>query len=382
MPTVGKSVTRRHAVEMAMGRALYVDDLQMPGMWHGAVVRTSIPHGRVRRVELSQSFDWNRVVLADARDIPGRNCVAMIEDDLPLIVHDVVKHVGEAVMLIAAPTRDLALEARRHVKVEYEEWEPVLTLEDSKAARIKIRGEDNVVARYEMHKGDAAKGFASADKVVEGTYTMGHQEHIYIEPQGMIAALRDDGVFSVVGSLQCPYYVSKALSIIMSMPEDRISVRQALIGGAFGGKEDYPSVIAGYCAVLARKCQRPVKIVYDRDEDIEVSTKRHPAIVRHRTGVRKDGTLVAMDIDFELDAGAYVTLSPVVLSRGFIHSAGPYRCDNVSARCCAYATNTAPNGAFRGFGAPQGLFPIEVHMDRIAEAVGISPLEIRRRNLL
>ncbi len=382
MPIVGKSVPRLDAIEKVTGRAVYVDDIDMPGMWHGAVVRACIPHGRLRRISLDPAFDWSRVVTADARDIRGRNCVAMIEDDLPLIVTDVVKHVGEAIMLIAAPSRELALEARRHVKAECEEWEPVLSIEDSKAARIKIRGDDNVISRYEIHRGDVDKGFAASDLVIEGTYTAGYQEHIYIEMQGMVAAMRDDGKLSVTGSLQCPYYVSRALAIIMDMPEERISVRQAAVGGAFGGKEDYPSVIAGFAAVLAAKCGRPVKIIYDRDEDIEATTKRHPAIVRHRTGVARDGTLKAMDISFELDGGAYVTLTPVVLSRGFIHSPGPYRCDNVRAVGCAYCTNTSPNGAFRGFGAPQAIFPIEVHMDRIAAALGLSPLEIRRRNLL
>jgi len=382
MPYAGSDVPRLDAVDKVTGRALYVDDMEMPGMWHGAVVRTLVPHGRIKGYELDPTFDWSKVVIADAVDIPGKNCVAMIEEDLPLIVTDITRHVGEAVLLIAAPTRDLALEARSRVLVKCEGLTPVLTLEESKAAHVKLAGEDNVIARHEVIKGNVDAVFGSAPLVVEGTYSMGHQEQMYIEPQGVIAHIEDDGRLSVVGSMQCPFYVSKALAVLMGMPEERISVRQATVGGAFGGKEDYPSVIAGYASVLARKCKRPVKIVYDRPEDTRVTTKRHPAVVHHRTAVDGGGRLLAMDILYELDAGAYVTLTPVVLSRGVIHSAGPYRCPNVRAIAVAYATNTPPNGAFRGFGAPQAFFPLEVHMDRVAEAAGVDPLEIRRINRL
>jgi CO/xanthine dehydrogenase Mo-binding subunit len=382
MSFVGKNVSRLDAVDKVTGTALYVDDIDMPGMWHGAVVRTSVPHGRVKGYELDPAFDWKKVITADLSDIPGENCVAMIEQDLPLIVTDVTRHIGEAVLLIAAPTRELALEARRRVRVECEELEPVLTLEESKAARVKLFGDDNVIAHYEIARGSVGVAFDRAPIVVEGTYSMGRQEQMYIEPQGMIASFDERGTLSVVGSMQCPYYISKALSVLMAMPEDRISVRQAVVGGAFGGKEDYPSVLAGYASVLAKKCRRPVKIVYDRPEDTQVTTKRHPAVVHHKTAVGEDGKLIAMDILYELDAGAYVTLTPVVLSRGVIHSPGPYRCPNVRARAAAFATNTAPSGAFRGFGAPQAFFPLEVHMDRVAEEAGVSPLEFRRINHL
>lgn len=382
MTSVGQNVFRTDGIDKVTGAAKYVDDIKMPDMWHGAVVRTKVPHGLIKKVELDPIFDWSKVVVADSRDISGKNCVAMIEEDLPLIVTREFKHIGEAVLLIAAPTREMAEEARSRVWVEYEELEAVLSIEASRNARTKIRGNDNVIAKYTITKGDVANGFKSADEIVEGAYTMGHQEHMYIEPSGMIASFDEAGVLRVQGSLQCPYYISRALSILMGLTEDKIAVRQAAVGGAFGGKEDYPSILAGYCSVLARKAKRPVKIIYDRAEDTEVTTKRHPAIVRHKTGVKKDGTITAMEIDFELDAGAYITLSPVVLSRGLIHSAGPYKCENILARGVAWATNTPPNGAFRGFGAPQGFFPLEVHIDRVAEKIGMSPLEFRMKNSL
>jgi len=186
----------------------------------------------------------------------------------------------------------------------------------------------------------------------------------------------------VLGSLQCPYYVQRALATLLGLPPEKVRVLQAETGGAFGGKEEYPSMIAGHAALLALKARRPVKIIYDRKEEMAATTKRHPAIVRHRAGVAKDGRLVAQDIEVILDAGAYVTLSLVVLSRACIHAAGPYRCENVRIRGRAMFTNTVPNGAFRGFGAPQTQFAGEVHMERIAEALGADPVRLRQKNAL
>ena len=230
-------------------------------------------------------------------------------------------------------------------------------------------------------KGDVGTALKRADVIVEGEYRTGHQEQLYIEPNGVIAVPENGGV-AVYGSLQCPFYMHKALRIALGLPDDRIRVIQTETGGGFGGKEEYPSVIAAHAALLALKAKRPVKLVYDRLEDMLATTKRHPLIVRHRTGVMRDGRLVAMDIDVLMDGGAYVTLSPVVLSRGAIHAAGPYRCDNVRIEARAVATNTPPNGAFRGFGAPQTQFAVEVHMERIAEALGLDPVRLREVNAL
>src|SRR5262249_48507585 len=181
---------------------------------------------------------------------------------------------------------------------------------------------------------------------------------------------------------QCPYYVHRALKTLLGLPDERVRVVQTETGGGFGGKEEYPSMIAGHAALLALKAKRPVKIVYDRAEDMWATTKRHPSIVRHRTGVTKAGRITAMEIDVLLDGGAYVTLSPVVLSRGAIHATGPYRCANVRVRGRAVMTNSPPNGALRGFGAPQTLFAAEAHTDRIAETLGIDPVRFREINVL
>ncbi len=224
--------------------------------------------------------------------------------------------------------------------------------------------------------------WSQAAHIVEGEYATGAQEQLYIEPNGMVAvANAEDGV-TVWGSMQCPYYVHKALVALFGLPPEKIRVIQQETGGAFGGKEEYPSMIAGHAALLAWKSGCPVKLIYDREEDMAATTKRHPSRTRHKTAVAADGKLLAMDIDFAIDGGAYATLSAVVLSRGTIHAAGPYKCDNVRVSSKAVATNTPPHGAFRGFGAPQSLFALERHMDKVARAVHLPPEELRRRNFL
>jgi CO/xanthine dehydrogenase Mo-binding subunit len=198
----------------------------------------------------------------------------------------------------------------------------------------------------------------------------------------MIAQANEEEGVTVWGSLQCTYYVHKALVVLFGLSKDRIRVVQAETGGGFGGKEEYPSMIAAHAALLAWKSGKPVKIIYDRAEDMVATTKRHPSRTKHRTAVTREGKLLAIDIDFTLDGGAYETLSRVVLSRGTIHAAGPYNCPNVRIRSRVVATNAPPHGAFRGFGAPQSVFALERHLDRVAEAVGLAPDEFRRRNFI
>jgi CO/xanthine dehydrogenase Mo-binding subunit len=367
MPAVGHNVPRKDADEKVRGTARYIDDLTFPNMLHARTIRSTIARGRIRDMQLHLPDDG--FIVADHRDIPGRNVVALIEDDQPLLAEREIRHVAEPIALIAHASRDALWTAR--ADIEYDIEQPVLD---------PLRS-THVLKKLQIDKGDVDAVMRSADRIIEGEYRTGHQEQLYIEPNGVIAVPENDGI-AVYGSLQCPFYVHKALRIALGLPDDRVRVIQTETGGGFGGKEEFPSVIAAHAAVLALKTGRPVKLVYDRLEDMLGTTKRHPSIVRHRTAVRDDGQLVAMDIEVLLDGGAYVTLSPVVLSRGAIHAAGPYRCDHVRIRARAVATNTPPNGAFRGFGAPQTQFAVEVHMERIAESLGIDPVELRARNAL
>ncbi|MBS1241305.1 MAG: aerobic-type carbon monoxide dehydrogenase, large subunit CoxL/CutL-like protein, partial [Gemmatimonadetes bacterium] len=241
-------------------------------------------------------------------------------------------------------------------------------------------GDDNLLHRTECVSGEPDTVLAGAARVVEGCYETGSQEHLYLEPQAMLASL-EHGMVTVRGSMQCPFYVQEALTRVLG-PAAALRVVPTPVGGGFGGKEDYPSMIAAHAAMLALMAGHPVKLVYDRGEDMACTPKRHPALVRHRTAVAPDGELLAMEIDVLLDGGAYATLSPIILNRATIHAAGPYRCPHVRIRGRVRLTNRVPNGAFRGFGNPQVAFAVERHLDRIAEALGLEPAAVRRRNLL
>ena len=365
--TVGRNVVRKDGAIKADGTARYVDDLRLPGLLHARTIRSAIPRGDITSLRLA--FDTSGFTIVSARDIPGRNVVSLITDDQPCLADGQVRHTAEPILLLAHEDRERLLTAE--VDIEYRAREPVLDPARS----------DRVFKHIGIGKGDIDDGFSRADRVIEGEYRTRHQEHLYIEPNGMLAIPGDGGI-TVVGSLQCPYYVHRALAVLLGLPEDRVRVVQAETGGGFGGKEEYPSIIAGHACLLALKSGRPVKLVYDRAEDMLATTKRHPSVVRHRTGVTRDGRLTAMEIDVLMDGGAYCTLSPVVLSRGCLHATGPYRCDHVRVDGRVVMTNTPPNGAFRGFGAPQTLFAVEVQMDRVAEALGMDPVRLREINAL
>ncbi len=365
-----------------LGREQYVDDLQVEGCLWGMTVRSPVARGRIKEIRFSPEIDWSEFVIVDHRDIPGANEVFLIEKDQPVLCAGEVRHVHEAVVLLAHPSREMARKGVRGVEVVVEELPAALDFRvEAEPARVQW-GEDNSLSRLSINKGDVEAALASAAHVVEGVYESGAQEHVYLENQGMISWVDDDGVVVVQGSMQCPYYVLNALTHALGRDEAGCRVVQAPTGGGFGGKEDYPSNIACHAALLAMKAQKPVKIVYDRGEDMASTTKRHPSRVRHRTGVDESGRLVAQDIEVTLDGGAYVTLSPVVLSRGIIHAAGPYSCDNVRINGRAVLTNSVPYGAFRGFGAPQTLFALERHMDVVAKRIGMTPEEFRRINLI
>jgi CO/xanthine dehydrogenase Mo-binding subunit len=374
-------VDRLEGLAKLTGRERYVDDLPLEGFLWGATVRSPAPRGRITAVRFDPSVDWSQLTVVDHRDLPGPNVIALIENDQPVLAAGYVRHVHEPVLLLAHRDRETLRRAVAAVTVEVLPEAAALDFRATPRPDTIQYGLDNVLKHLSITKGDVARALAAAPIVVEGTYETGAQEHVYLEPQGMIAHL-DGDVLVLRGSMQCPYYVLKALKHALGRDERRLRVVQTPTGGGFGGKEEYPSTLALHAALLALKSGRPVKIVYDRGEDMAATTKRHPALVRHRTGVTADGRLLAQDIEVIMDGGAYVTLSPVVLSRGIIHAAGPYACDHVRIDGRAMFTNAVPFGAFRGFGAPQTHFANERHMDRIAVRLGLDPAELRRRNLL
>ena len=325
---------------------------------------------------------WDEFVVVTAKDIPGKNVIALIADDQPCLADEIVNHPEEPILLLAHPDRHRLPDAVAAVSIEYDQLPAVFTMEESESRSEIIWGTDNIFKSYSIEKGNVDGIWAKADYIVEGEYRTGAQEQLYIENNGMIASYDPQHGITVWGSLQCPYYVHKALVALCNLPPGKVRVVQMETGGAFGGKEEYPSIIAAHAALLAIKSGRPVKIIYDRMEDMAATTKRHPSRTRHRTAVSKDGKILGGEIEFVIDGGAYLTLSSVVLSRATIHAGGAYYWPDVRITAKAVATNTPPHGAFRGFGAPQSLFALERHMDRIAQVAGLSPIEIRKRNFL
>ena len=382
MSLVGKPLPRKEGRRKVTGQALYVDDLSFPGMLHGVTVRSSIPRGRIKNISFEGDIPWHEFTVVTAKDIPGENYVALIINDQPYLADQVVNHPEEPIVLLAHHDKYLLEEARRYVSIEYEESPAIFSLQDSLAQKEIIWGEDNVFKKFLVDKGNVDDAWAKADFTVEGEYETGAQEQLYIENNGAIAIANPNEGVTVWGSMQCPYYVHKALIKLFGLPEEKIRVIQTETGGGFGGKEEYPSMIAGHAALLSWKSGKPVKMIYDRAEDMVATTKRHPSRTRHKTAVTKDGKVLAMEIDFVIDGGAYCTLSPVVLSRGTIHAAGPYFCPNVRINSKAVATNVPPHGAFRGFGAPQSIFALERQMDKVAKTIGLTPEEFRRRNFI
>ena len=293
-----------------------------------------------------------------------------------------VNHCDEPILLLAHPDKHKLREAVAAVNIEYDSLPAHLHHRGKRAPGSGRLGHGQPVQKLSARKGQRRFRLGNAAHIVEGEYRTGAQEHLYIENNGIIAEWSAETGVTVWGSLQCPYYVHKTLIKIFDLPDEKVRVVQTETGGAFGGKEDYPSMLASHAALLAMKTGHPVKMVYDRMEDLAATTKRHPSRTRHRTALDKDGKLLAMEIELAIDGGAYSTLSSTVLSRATLHAPGPYLCPNVRIRSKSWATNTVPYGAFRGFGAPQAIFALERHMDEIAAALGIDPVELRRKNFL
>jgi CO/xanthine dehydrogenase Mo-binding subunit len=388
---VGTSVGRSDGVAKVVGTARYVDDLpKRPGELHGVTVRAPVARGTLRAVKFDPSFDWSDITVVQAADVPT-NVVAVIAYDQPVLASTAINHAYEPIVLLACADRAKLARAKLAVHLDIDPLEPVLDIQTSLSDQNVVWSAPdgfgdkgtNVMKRYLITKGEADVDaeLARCARVVSGTYSTHHQEQLYIEPQGVVAWWDDDGAH-VIGSIQCPYYVHKAFLKTFGLDAERIDISQAVTGGGFGGKEEYPSIIALHAALLAKKSGRPVRMIYDRAEDIEATTKRHPCECEVTTGCDADGTLRVLKMRVLMDAGAYVTLTPVVLSRGVLHAAGTYRWPTVQIEAIAVATNTPPNGAFRGFGAPQTIWAIERHMDAVAAYLGVDPMDLKRQNLL
>lgn len=377
---IGDTQERVDAPEKTGGYVDYIADMKFRGMLYARTLRSTRPRARILSIDFPEIPE--ECFIVDRRDITGKNRVKMLVDDQPFFAEEVVNYVGEPILLVVGPHKGVIDRLISEIIVHYRDIKPVLTIEEAERGHSQpIYGEDNCFASYQILRGNLEDAFKQAAFTLEDTYGTGYQEHIYLEPQGMIGVYENDRV-TVYGSMQCPFYIKNALIQGLGWPGDRIRVVQTTTGGAFGGKEDYPSILAGHVAFAAIKTGRPVQLVLDRTEDIEVTTKRHPSIITIKTAIDKQKKISAMDVEIKLDGGAYAGLTDVVLQRAMFSATGVYRVPNIRVRGRALATNTIPNGAFRGFGSPQAFFAIEMHMLSLTEKIGEDPLEFKKRHML
>lgn len=364
MKAVGRSVVRVDASKKADGSAKYTDDVEFSGLY-GEVIRSSIAYAKIVSITFDEKFDFSEFTIVDSSDIEGQNINTILMDDQPFLADDVVMFVGEPILLLAHKSKEMLEIAKKYIDIEYEVLEPILKLEES----------DKIFKTIDSEKGK--KLDFTKYKTITKTYNTPHQEQLYLETQSMIAFFRD-GDIKILGSMQCPFYVEESLQYLTGK---KIEVEQATTGGAFGGKEDYASLMGSFVYLLCKKSKQDVKLVYNRSDDIAYTTKRHPTKITISSYFDDFGKLYGLEVDVLLDGGAYCTLTPVVQARIVLHVAGFYDCEYIKVGSNSYATNTPPNGAFRGFGAPQATFAIERHMDDIANHLGISPLKVREINL-
>lgn len=380
MSKISDAIKRFDFDEKIDGRAQYCADIKHAQMLYVKTLRSEKARAKIISIEIPSLSAGYFIV--DHTDIPGKNRVPIVFEDQPFLAEDVVNYIGEPILLVVGPDKQIILDILNKIKVNYADLPPILSIAEARQRRKDyIFDNKPCFAEYEYSKGNATEAIKNARRVIEDEFKTGYQEQAYLEPQGMIAVYEDNRV-TVSGSMQCPYYIKEALIQALGWPEDRIRVIQLPTGGGFGGKEEYPSLIGVHAGLAAIKAQKPVQLVFDRQEDIICSTKRHPAIIRIKSYLDERDTIIAREIDIEIDAGAYAGLSSVVLQRLIFSVGGVYNIANLKIQGKAYATNNVVSGAFRGFGGPQAFFAIEMHMENIAQALNMDSLELKRKYFL
>ena len=379
-PALGQRATRLDARLHGLGETRYIDDLALPGMLHAKIKRAGIAAARIRRIDTRAAEAMPGVMaVLTGREVPV-NSFGPSYQDQPVLADERVRHAGDGVAAVAAATEQIALEALEAIEVEYEPLPAVLDpIEALREDAPKVHPpKGNLYARKVIRKGDLERGFAQADRVFEGSYRTQMVEHAALEPHAALAAWDANGRLTVHSSLGRITLGRSDLARTLGVPLNRVRVLATIVGGNFGGKNEI--TLEPVLALLARKAGRPVKGVFSREEEFTASTTRHPIAMEYRTGVTRAGRIVARKVRLVLDGGAYCSWSETTLGKACILSAGPYRIENLHAEALAVYTNKTMTGAMRGFGAPQVCFAYESHMDEIAAALGIDPLEIRLLN--
>ena len=380
---IGDKITRVDAAQKARGEAMYVCDLTFPDMQYAYMIRSTIPRGKILDIHLPEMPEGYHFI--SAKDIParGKNELWMIMKDWRCFAEDYVLYVGETIGLVVGPDRAVLKELKKQIKIDYEEETPAVSIDDGincvGGPMFPEKG-SNVMCELFCEKGRPMEEvFAEADEIFEETITTPYQEHVHLETNGAIATY-EDGKFVFYASAQCPFYIRKSIAGLLDIPYDDIIVRQTTTGGAFGGKEHFPDVICGALLVAENRIRKPIKMIFDREEDTQFSVKRHPSKCVYKSAI-KDGKVIGMQGHVYYNCGAYLSSSYVVLQRGIFHGNGVYTIPNTYLKGEGIGTNTFPTCAFRGFGAPQTLFAVETHMNHIARHLGVDPLEFKQKHI-
>jgi len=377
MEKISKPVKRFDFDDKIEGQAKYSADLHPEGMLYARTLRSEVTRAKILDItipELPEGY-----VIVDYRDIPGKNLVPIVYEDQPFFAEHVVNYIGEPILLVVGPDKEVILDIMAGIKVHYAPLQAILSVEQAVEQQDNyIFGDQPYFVEYTYTKGAPEKAARQAASVVEDQFRTGYQEQAYLETQSVLSEYKDDCV-TVYGSLQCPYYIYDALKMALGWDEKRIRVVQLPTGGGFGGKEDYPSLPAVHAALAAIKTGQPVQLVFDRQEDIIATTKRHPSIITIKSFLDDANRIIAREIDVKMDAGAYAGLSSVVLQRAVFSVGGVYNIPNLKVTGRTYATNHVVSGAFRGFGGPQAFFAIEMHMENIAAKLNIEALELKKQ---
>ncbi|WKZ42119.1 MAG: molybdopterin-dependent oxidoreductase [Anaerolineales bacterium] len=382
--TVGRKHLRPEAVEKVTGEAIFTDDLKFDGMLYAKAKRAMIPHGFLTKLDISKAKALPGVVaILTAEDVPAEKNHGLVIFDWPVMigVGERVRYVGDALAIVAAESQEIAEQASALIEAEFDLQpvitNPVMAREDGVP---QLHDSGNLLKHIKVRKGDMDAGFAAADIVLEHTFHTQTTDHAFIEPECSIGVPLPDGRMEIYVGSQIPYQDRTQVARVMGWEEERVRIVGQLMGGGFGGKEDVMGQI--HVAMLANVTQRPVKLLFDRQESLLVHPKRHATQIRVKIGAKKDGRLIAAETELYGDTGAYASLGEKVMTRATTHSAGPYDIEHVRADCYAMYTNNPPSGAFRGFGVTQSAFAVESMMDMLAEKLNLDPVDVRRMNAL
>jgi CO/xanthine dehydrogenase Mo-binding subunit/aerobic-type carbon monoxide dehydrogenase small subunit (CoxS/CutS family) len=370
------------SVEKVCGLTRYAADMKMPGMLHAQVLRSPHPHAEILTLDPSAALGAAGVdSIVTHKEVPGANRTGPVVKDQPILAEDRVRYQGEPLAALAASSVSAAKKALGHIRVDYRPLACVGKPEEaflSNAPAIHPQG--NLLFSRRIVKGDINEGFARADAVVENTYTTPFNEHAYLEPEAGIAYIDEEGRVTVASCCQNPHYLRRELAGILGLPDERVRVIQTPTGGGFGGKLEMS--VQGVLALLTQNSGRPVKYVYSREESFQSSGKRHPFVMKYRTGATRDGKLTALEVNMAANTGAYASFGSGVLTRAAIHATGPYEVPNVFIQGRLAYTNNPVCCAMRGFGAPQVNFALESQLDLLADSLKIDPLEFRLINAM